>query len=374
MAGANRRTVPPVVQGLLTQPTAYSFFQAVRMLRLWACGPGGGFDSPDEFYRSRLRIRPQLSLGFPATDMTDIGWQSLGEDDYRIHITTTFMGLYGTGSPLPTFYTEELLDEAGNDRTVSRDFLDIFNQDFYIHFFKAWSKYRLMFKVLEEGDADYIKRLYCLLGLGHRELRRAMPHHDRALRYIGLFSQFPRSALGLKTMLADLLAGPRLAGTQISETRDPGPRVAVRQCVLRWVSIPEDQRMILGERGCTLGEDCWLGERIQDRMGKIVIEVDDLSADKFHDLLPGETLYDQVESLTGFYLVDPVDHDLRLTVRPEEVQPVQPGAERWSRLGYDTWLFSGKLAGEAVVELPRVSRDYWKNRQSQGETTWLTSI
>lgn len=359
MAGENRRAVPPVVQGLLTQPTGYSFFQAVRLLRLWACGPDGGFPTPDEFYRARLRIRPYLSLSFPATDMTDIAWQSAGEDDYRIHITATFLGIYGTGSPLPTFYTEELLEELGDDRTVSRDFLDIFNQDFYVHFFKAWTKYRLMFKVLEERDADYIERLYCLLGLGHRELRRAMPHHDRTLRYIGLFTQFPRSALGLKTMLADLLAGPR---------------VEVHQCVLRWVPIPEDQRMILGERSCTLGQDCWLGEQIQDRMGKVVIEVGDLDADKFHDLLPGRTLHDQVESLTAYYLVDPVEHDLRLKVRPGEVRPAQPGAGTWACLGYDTWLFSGELAQEAVVDLPRPQREYWSNRQSKGEGTWLTSI
>lgn len=359
MAGQNRRTIPPVVQGLLTQPQGYSFFQAVRMLRRWACGPDGGFSSPDDFYRSRLRIRPHLSLGFPATDMTDIGWQALSEDDYRIQITATFLGLYGTGSPLPTFYTEELLDEASDDRTVSRDFLDIFNHDFYIHFFKAWSRYRLMFKVLEEEDADYIERLYCLLGLGHKELRRALPHHDRALRYIGLFTQFPRSALGLKTMLADLLAGPR---------------VAVRQCVHRWVAIPADQRLVLGEQGCTLGEDSWLGQQVMDRMGKVVVEVHELSADAFHELLPGEALYSQVESLTGFYLVDPVEHDLSLSVRPEEVQTLQPGAGRWARLGYDTWIFAGDLAGEAVVNLPGATKDYWSNHQAQGEGTWLTSI
>lgn len=359
MASQNRRAIPPVVQGLLTQPAGYSFFQAVRMLRRWACGPDGGFASPDEFYRSRLRIRPHLSLAFPATDMTDIAWQALSEDDYRIQITSTFLGLYGTGSPLPTFYTEELLDEASDDQSVSREFLDIFNHDFYIHFFKAWSRYRLMFKVLEEGDADYIERLYCLLGLGHKELRRALPHHDRALRYIGLFTQFPRSALGLKTMLTDLLEGPR---------------VDVRQCVHRWVAIPEDQRMVLGERGCTLGEDCWLGQEVQDRMGKVVIEVQDLSADKFHELLPGETLHDQVESLTGFYLVDPVEHDLKLNVRPEEVQTLTPGTGRWARLGYDTWIFAGTLSGEAVVDLPRPDRAYWVNRQAQGEGTWLTSI
>jgi len=340
MAGPDRGTLPAVIGALSDKPQSFSYFQAVRLLKLWT--GKNDREGGQAFYDAILRVRPYLSLSFPATDMTDVVITPPTEEapDPRVEITATFLGLYGTGSPLPTFYTEELLEERSDDKSVSRDFLDILGDRSYIHFYRVWSKYRLMVKTLEEADQDYLGRLYCLLGLGHEELRSRLSRPTAALRYIGLFTQYPRSALGLRTMLADAVEGSR---------------VEVEQCVHRWVPIPDDQRNALGGPNCSLGEDCWVGHLVEDRMGKVAIELGDLSAERFHELLPGRELNYHVESLIGMYLVEPVEHDLRLKLRPGEVKSAQMGVPLWSRLGYDTWLMGEGYGGAAEVSFPGIN-------------------
>lgn len=336
MADPDRGKISALIQSLEEKPQGFSFFQALRLLKL-ATGKSA-LPEVTSFYDDNLRVRPHLTLSFPSSDMVEAAVVPSPDDDgFKVNITATFLGLYGTGSPLPTFYTEELLDELNDDKCVSRDFLDILGSRLFVHFARIWSKYRLMVKVLDEEDPEYLERLYCLMGLGHPELRVRLSRPMAALRYIGLFTQYPHCALGLKTMLADAVGSPA---------------VTVHQCVQRWVDIPEDQRLVLGVQGCALGEDCWLGSQVADRMGKIAVEFSDLTSEQFHGLLPGRELNYHVESLVTMYLVDPVEHDLCLALRPGEVEPARLGGAQWANLGYDTWLFPRDHAGEARVSFP----------------------
>ena len=115
---------PLIWLDLLKQGHGFSFFQALRLLR--RCG-GAGEESPGdrEGADRSLRIRPDLSLGFPASDVARIEETPGGPAGYRV--TVSFLGLYGASSPLPTFYTEDLIDEMLADSTTTRDFLDIFH-------------------------------------------------------------------------------------------------------------------------------------------------------------------------------------------------------------------------------------------------------
>ena len=50
----------------------------------------------------------------------------------------------------------------------------------------------------EEKSPQDLERLYCLVGLGEKKLQQEALEPYRLIRYLGLFTQFPRSALGLK--------------------------------------------------------------------------------------------------------------------------------------------------------------------------------
>ncbi len=84
---------------LLASGERFSFSQAYRLLRLLAHREGAQNPS--------IKVRPNLSLDFPGNDLSEI--REVGTAEYRL--TANFLGLYGVTSPLPTFYTEDLLDE-----------------------------------------------------------------------------------------------------------------------------------------------------------------------------------------------------------------------------------------------------------------------
>lgn len=249
----------------------------------------------------------------------------------RFLVTANFLGLYGTASPLPTFYTEDLIDEEAQDESVSREFFDLVNQPLFALLYRAWTKYRLHLNVLEEENPQQIDQLFCLLGLGERPLRQAVLNHQRLLRYIGLFTQYPRSAMGLKTLLSDALEGVA---------------VTVVSCVYRKAKIPESQRLRMGVSGSELGVNSFVGDTIDDRMGKFRIQLGPLTRDEFHLLVPGSEAFNWLVLLTGLYFVEPLEYDVELIMAAEEVQSVVLGDETRSILGVDTWIFSSPTWGE----------------------------
>ncbi len=334
MAGQVGESSAHLKVDLLDKGHEFTFFQVIRLLRLLLRDSEGAEESrPGR--EERIRVRPELSLAFPASDVAKIE-ESPGERSV-FRVTATMLGLYGSSSPLPTFYTEDLMEEESDDQSVSRDFIDIFNHRLYILLFRCWTKYRQFLQLVEENNPKDLERLFCLLGLGEREVRKGLQKPYSLIRYTGLFTQFPRSSMGLETLLQDALG-------EIPVKTVP--------CIQRRVKIPPDQRFSLGGSGCTLGGDSFLGEEIDDRMGKFRLEIGPLSSNQFHSVLPGNPDHQKLAFLVKFYLMDPLEYDLELILSEREARTACLGSPIWSNLGWDTWTFSTECIGEARAILP----------------------
>jgi type VI secretion system protein ImpH len=327
MASENRGSPADLKSDLVTKGHAFSFFQVIRLLRLLGARAAAESE-PDTGARESVWIRPELSLAFPSSDVAKVE-ERPGETS-RFLVTTRFLGLYGVSSPLPTFYTEDLVAEASEDETVTREFLDVINQRIFQLFYDCWSKYREYLRVAEARDETYLERLFCLLGLGEKEFRKNLPQAESLIRYVGLLTQFPRSALGLRALLQDALG-------QIP--------VEIIPCVPRKMKLPSDQRLALGGPKARLGDDAVVGEEIEDRMGKFRVRLGPLTGDQFQSLLPDQAGHQHLVFLTRFYLNDPLEFDLELLVDAGEIQTASLGALSWSRLGWDSWIFSGEIGG-----------------------------
>lgn len=317
---------------LLTRGASFSFFQAMRLLRHIGQMESNFLD-PETAKRGNVRVRPKLSLAFPPADLDRIEKKT---HDHRsiFQITANFLGMYGVSSPLPAFYTEDLIDESSEDRSVSRDFLDIVNHRIYELFFQCLVKYRQYIQVAEENDESHIQRLYSLVGLSEKILREGIPDARFLLRYIGLFTQFPRSAAGLKTLIGDALGEVP---------------VDVIPCMKRQVKIPDDQRICLGrgEGGCALGNGSFLGEEIEDRGGKFRLSIGPMDIHHFQRCFPGGEGYRKILLLTRFYMTDPFTYDIELILKKGEKKTAALGQTEWSSLGLNTWIFSGEDTEES---------------------------
>jgi len=129
------------------------------------------------------------------------------------------------------------------------------------------------------------------------------------------------------------------------------------QCVPRLAVIPEDQRCYLGVSGNILGADAYAGQEIADRMGAFRIRFGPGGADAFHAVLPGSEPFQTLIALVNLYLDQPLEWDVEVVLNTDEVRTACLGGDRWSRLGWNTWIFSeGSDPVEAAARFNPIQR------------------
>ncbi len=299
-----------MIDDLLDNADQYEFHQALRLFdRLSQTSPQ---DQP------ALRIHPDLNLDYPQADIERIEESENG----GYEMLTTFFGLYGVASPLPGYYTEELLDEEWDERSARRDFLDIIHQRLYPLLHRAWLKYRFADNAVEKNDPRYWDILFSLAGLP-REFLRDRALSASLLKYAGIINQRPKTQLGLQTILRDFLAPTA---------------VRIEPNIERTVSIAKQQRCQLGVDNHQLGRDCMLGEQLQDRSGKYRIHIGPLDHTQFRELVADSGTIKFFKAVCRIFLVQPLEVDIRLSLQAGAVQPLCLGEPGSGRLGQSSWL------------------------------------
>lgn len=328
MASENRQSNINIKELLLTSGNKFSFIQANRLLNLLT-------KEEQASLQEQLRIRPELSLEFPGSDVASIE-EVATENGSRYLLTATFLGLYGVSSPLPTFYTENLFQEAAEDNSLNREFIDIFNNHLYHSFFKIWSTHRLGYKLFEEKDNSYMFFLYSFGGLTNENVRNNISSEYNPLRYLGILGHFPRSAYGLKTLLSDLL---NLRAIKIIECQDS------------LLPIPEDQQFSLGINNCQLGENSHLGKEITSTNNAFTIQIGPISYDDYSQLLPNSEKFKLLHQSVNLYIDQPLIWDVELSIPGEEIPGITLGKINGAQLGYDSWLLDKKASRKVIYNV-----------------------
>ncbi len=322
MAGTNWQQTDNIETDLLDRSSSFSFFQSIRLLNSFASNRSTQIEKSKKRAGCQdIRISPNLSLSFPRSGVEKIEKDENG----RYSLTSNLAGLYGTGSPLPTFYTEELFEDVSRGETTTKEFMDVINQRLYELLFAGWNKYRSMQVVVEEKNKAHTDRLYSLIGLSEEELRSGIEKPYQLLRYTGLLTIGPRSASGLETLLKDALGNID---------------IAVEQAVERTGRLPEDQMPILGKT-VQLGINSQLGSENKNCTGAFKIVIGPVSDETYRKFLPGETHYNELVALTKLYLSQPLEYEIEMILdQTQKPETLCLGNEKCSRLGLDTWIYS----------------------------------
>jgi type VI secretion system protein ImpH len=320
MATAPGEPAADLIARLLAEPHRFSFFEAVRLLTRAVPGavPPGRAGSPS---LEAVRLRPALSFAFPNADVVSVEETQDGERR-RFVVESTFLGLYGTVSPLPAFVSEDLLTEQ-DDESLVRGFLDIFHHRVLSLFYRAWEKYR-HYEQFQPGGADAFSGVLFALG----GFAAARPRADATvpalvlLRYIAQLTRKPCSAAALGAVLGDYFGGVP---------------VRVQPCAARWVAIAPEDRNRLGVSCARLGADLQLGSRVPDRAGRFRIEMGPLRLADYEAQLPGRTGARATAELVRMLVVDGLEHERRIRLADEDVPDLALGGDL-ARLGWTSWL------------------------------------
>ncbi len=340
-----------------------------------------------------VRFKANVSLSFPPSPLAQVIPPIPGDEDppsippmdgpnairrryapgHLPIVVVNFFGLFGPVGALPLPYTRRLceLDKAkGNQRTVLRDWLDLFNHRLTALLYRAWEKYRFPVgfaryarempaadRLAPEPD-KFTQALFSLVGLGAPALRnrlRVAPAgapgqrskeqpvarvHDLALlHFAGSFARRQPSGHDLGAILTDYFGVP----------------VRVEAFSGQWLDLPVEAQTKLGE-SARLGINAVAGERVWDVGSKFRLRIGPLRYATFEEYLPDPTAVEVRKSVfllsqvTRLYVGPEFDFEVRLELVGQEVPECElaEGSGLGPRLGWNTWLPSDAMP--AVVD------------------------
>ncbi|MGJ8680376.1 type VI secretion system baseplate subunit TssG [Paraglaciecola sp.] len=328
MAAQNEPAAYPVIEDLQKYPQRFSFYQAIRLMEVYVHGErvaedkiGIGFNGPINL--EAVRVRPHASLGFSAADIKKITMLE-SEDSIKFQMEVTFMGLYGTVSPLPAFYTEDIIMDSDGESN-RRDFLDLFHHRAISLHYRTLDKYQLFNHLKPELDDHVSNWLFSLMGLrgvmSLDQLPLKRPH--RLLANLGLLTMRSRSGAMMSHMISHYFG-------QIP--------VRVEEFIERQVNITEEQHVFLGKQQSTLGMDMTIGSKLNERAGKFRVWLGPLSFERFNAFLPTEDDFEELVTLIKFLLQDPLSFDIGLILQEQDIHLLGLKKASTNKLGWSSWL------------------------------------
>lgn len=310
----------------------YSFFQVVRLLEL-AFGDLGRVGTATTPSEEVIRFRSNATLGFPPADIEGIQWIEK-EELKKILITVNFLGLYGPSSPIPTFYTEEILESDPDDNNA-RNFLDIFNHRLISLFYRCWEKYRYYICYRPGGNDTFSERIFALVGLSHPSFRTGGAlKWERLLPYAGLLGMRPRSAAVLAGIISHYFGDIK---------------VEIEEFVEQSVHIDASQWCKLGLKNSGLGDSAFLGSRVRDVAGSFVLHVGPMDYETYCGFLSTGPDYAALRELISLILVDRQSYSVKLHLASRDIPPLRLQA-RTAALGWNSWLGKPKTASICVEQ------------------------
>lgn len=342
------RARPGTVEHLLAHARQYDFFVTVAMLeRLTPDAIRVGGDGP--YDRESIRFRHDPSLSFSAAEVMRVERaevprppeQGFDKTRHRFEVTTSFLGITGSVSPLPLYLAEEI--EQGDEASrIRKDFLDLFHHRVISFVYRVGQKFDFPREYKKDASDAWSRRMLALAGFDAYETWR--PKHLprwQMLRLAALFASRVRSGRTIEMALEDVV-GHALAGAKISMKQFSG----------EWTPLDKEQRMSLGVLNSRLGIDGVLGIECFHKAGKATVVIGPLG-ENFRRFLADGDLYPVVCEVLGLLTAEPIEFELDLVLAPQARPPFVLGKTEGGRLGFDAWLSSRVGArGETHLRVP----------------------
>lgn len=296
-------TATPLIQALGKKLPYTNFYRFCQLLEK-TCTDRPELGSSQDPKNDPIRFRPHKGMGFPVTEIKGIDPLDCYRNSDIPSLRTTFLGLYGITSPLPTSYIDDIAQyKEGTDPLT--DFLDIFNHRLTTQFYRIWRKYSYPATFGAGGKDNTSQYLYGLIGLGiPGSADQVQAPLSRFLALLGILRLPTRTAEGISA-LVKLLA--------------PSTHVEI---------IPHDPRRIIlstptkisCQQPISLKNKPVLGCYALDVNSQVLIQLHTTDRIEAKEWLPDGHIYQDLMALLRVYLGSRVNARLRLTL-PRSLLP-----------------------------------------------------
>ena len=317
----------PLLSELRRRPTAFEFFQAVRILerlRPDRSDVGRFVDPATEV----VRFTVPANLAFPPSEIATLELP----DDGPATLCVNFMGLTGPLGVLPYEYTLLVAERLRSRDHALGTFLDIFNHRLISLFYRAWQKTRVTVCYEKATDDRLSRHLLDFVGLGTDvEHHGLTPLQRTLLFYVGLLAPQARGAESLERLLEDIFDVP----------------VHVEQFVGGWYDLPLPDQCAVGDEqdySTQLGLGAVAGDQVWDQQTRARIRLGPMSAERYADFLPTGSAHALLRWLVRFFSRGAFDFEVQLVLARDQVAGCvlgEPGEQR-QPLGWATWIRTTK--------------------------------
>lgn len=316
MAHPDRQATADLADKLLAGAHRYNFYQLLERLH-GLHGDDLEPRWPSKEARLRVRLGSDPRLSFPVSDICKAERMPEAQDRYRV--CTTFMGLHGTDSPLPSYYLEQVAYEHAQGIGVRPAFFDFFNHYLLSLLHRIWRKYRYYIRFQPGASDGFSQYIFALLGLNDKQLRgdTALPW-SRLLSFAGVIasrSRAPGTVAGIIAHCFDL------------------KQVQIREFETRLVPTTIQQQVSLGRNNGELGNSFMVGSRTRTRSSKFTIVISELDQAQLRYLLPSGINFNRLRALIDFLLRDGLAYDLELRLKQHALSPFCLHPSRGAQLG-----------------------------------------
>jgi type VI secretion system protein ImpH len=286
----------------------------------------------------RIRFRHDRSMRFHASDVVALELEEADRDTTRYLLTSGFLGLSGSMSPLPAYLAEEVLHED-EEEPLRREFLDLFHHRLLSLFFRAVVRYQPSTEHTRRLDDAWSTRALALLGVDAGPEHFGVLSRGDLLRLAPLLVRRSRGPRELEAALRTVL-GPRLGEASLR----------VEECSGRWTEVDPENWTRLGSRCTVLGQDLLVGHRVYDRAGSFTVAVGPTTWAVLEQFRAGGELLALTREVVAWLVRDPLDWLIAVTLLPRETPGLQLSARGTSRLGQSSWLRSRSEQTVLVVD------------------------
>jgi type VI secretion system protein ImpH len=367
MAVAGRRVNPVarerLFDGLNTEPWSFDFFSLVRRIEaLHPDQPGFGFSN--RATEDPLRFCQKPSLAFPPNHIADFSFPTTV---VPARLFVQFMGMFGPHGPLPLHLTEHAYQRElhHKDRTFAR-FMDVFTHRMVSLHYRAWASCSM--------PASFDRWMPVPDGTGLPEAQRNRifaNDRDRYAVYIGSLFGLGMDSVRHRDAVPDT-GKVHFAGRLASATKGPeglaaivgkffGVPATVEEFVGMWVRLPANYYCALGGGpearrpgadlspfvlGTQSGGCIVAGKSVFDAQGKFRVRVGPMDMAHYLRFLPGSLGQRRLEAWIRNYVGDQLAWEVLVCLRKQDVKSAKlggsPKSEAGARLGWTTWMMTGK--------------------------------
>jgi len=283
----------------------------------------------EELYKY-VSFRANSSLSFPKSEISNIEFIEYGKE-IEVKVELNFLSLFGSSTPLPIHYAEEVRDDYGEER-VLLDFLNLFNHHLQKYIYLIWKDVRYYVSYKEDLKDNYSKYLLSILGLYPQSQQKETElDFHKLLPFLGMLSLKQKSSGTLCSVMRHYIGHNE---------------ISIDECVLSTANIPEWQKKTIGD-GVILGESFISGDFVTVSNLKFRINLYDISWNYLFDYSSFGSKLKPLQELISFTLNEPLGFEIALHIQKQNVKPYILEEKKIFLLGVNSWI--GEVYGNTQI-------------------------